>query len=153
MVEINQQRLGAKALDLFKRSPDEYVRLVRGDSPKEIEKVFGVGSYDIVKEMGAKYPTLNKLAEGIERRGVIEKAITEGREPIEAILQRNKGLFKLPAFFDPTVTAGNRMLTILGAKADVATMDTVIKALRSNQDLLQALEKVPAVQQIGRAHV
>jgi hypothetical protein len=146
MTEVNQQKLAAKALDLFKRSPDEYVRLVRGDNPKEIEKVFGVGNYDIVKEMGAKYPTLNKLAEGIERRGAIETAIGEGREPIEGILQRNKGMFKLPAFFDPTVTASNRILTILGAKADVKTMDIIIKSLRSNEDLLKALEKVPAVQ-------
>ena len=146
MTEVNQQKLAAKALDLFKRSPDEYVRLVRGDNPKEIEKVFGVGNYDIIKEMGAKYPTLNKLAEGIERRGAIETAIGEGREPIEGILQRNKGMFKLPAFFDPTVTASNRILTILGAKADVKTMDIIIKSLRSNEDLLKALEKVPAVQ-------
>lgn len=143
MAEVNQQRMAAKALQLFKDSPDEYVKLVRGDRPKEIEKVFGVGSYDVVKMMGSRFPTLSKVAEQLEKRGAVEVAAKEGREPIEDILQRNKGLFKLPAFFDPTVTASNKILSILGSKVDVKTMDTVIKALRSNEDLLAALEKVP----------
>jgi hypothetical protein len=144
MAEVNQQRVAAKALDLFKNSPDEYVNLVRGDRPKDIEKVFGVGSYDVVKEMGARYPTLSKVAEQLEKRSAVKTAIEQGREPIEDILQRNKGLFKLPAFFDPTVTAGNRILSILGAKVDTKTMDLLIKAMRSNEDLLSALDRVPA---------
>lgn len=144
MAEVNQQRAAAKALQLFKDSPDEYVKLVRGDRPKEIEKVFGVGSYDVVKEMGSRFPTLSKVAEQLERRSAVETAVKQGREPIEDILQRNKGLFKLPAFFDPTVTAGNRVLSILGAKVDTKTMDILIKAMRSNEDLLSALDRVPA---------
>lgn len=144
MDEVNQQRMAAKALQLFKDSPDEYVKLVRGDRPKEIEKVFGVGNYDVVKEMGSRFPTLSKVAEQLEKRSAVEAAVKQGREPIEDILQRNKGLFKLPAFFDPTVTAGNRVLSILGAKVDTKTMDTLIKAMRSNEDLLSALERVPA---------
>jgi len=144
MAEVNQQRAAAKALQLFKDSPDEYVKLVRGDRPKDIEKIFGVGSYDVVKEMGSRYPTLSKVAEQLEKRGAVETAVKQGREPIEDILQRNKGLFKLPAFFDPTVTAGNRVLSILGAKVDTKTMDVLIKAMRSNEDLLTALDRVPA---------
>lgn len=144
MAEVNQQRMAAKALQMFKDNPSDYVKLVRGDNPKEIEKVFGVGNYDVVKEMGARFPTLSKVAEQLEKRSAVEAAVKQGREPIEDILQRNKGLFKLPAFFDPTVTAGNKMLSILGSKVDVKTMDTVIKALRSNEDLLAALERVPA---------
>lgn len=144
MAEVNQQRMAAKALQLFKDSPDEYVKLVRGDRPKDIEKVFGVGSYDVVKEMGSRFPTLSKVAEQLEKRGAVETAVKQGREPIEDILQRNKGLFKLPAFFDPTVTAGNRVLSILGAKVDTKTMDVLIKAMRSNEDLLTALDRVPA---------
>lgn len=144
MAEVNQQRAAAKALQLFKDSPDEYVKLVRGDRPKEIEKVFGVGSYDVVKEMGSRFPTLSKVAEQLEKRSAVETAVKQGREPIEDILQRNKGLFRLPAFFDPTVTAGNRVLSILGAKVDTKTMDVLIKAMRSNEDLLTALDRVPA---------
>lgn len=144
MAEVNQQRMAAKALQLFKDSPDEYVKLVRGDRPKEIEKVFGVGNYDVVKEMGSRFPTLSKVAEQLEKRSAVETAVKQGREPIEDILQRNKGLFRLPAFFDPTVTAGNRVLSILGAKVDTKTMDVLIKAMRSNEDLLSALDRVPA---------
>lgn len=143
MAEVNQQRMAARALEMYKNNPSDYVKLVRGDNPKEIEKVFGVGSYDVVKTMGSRFPTLSKVAEQLEKRGAVEVAAKEGREPIEDILQRNKGLFKLPAFFDPTVTASNKILSILGSKVDVKTMDTVIKALRSNEDLLAALEKVP----------
>ena len=146
MAEVNQQEVAAKALQFFKDSPDDFVRLVRGDKPKEIEKVFGVGSYDVVKEMGARYPTLDKLAKSIERRQAIDVAVQQGREPIEDILKNNRGLMKLPAFFDPTVTAGNKMLTMLGAKVDTKTMDVLMKAVQSNQNLLEALQRVPARQ-------
>lgn len=146
MAEVNQQEVAAKVLQFFKDSPDDFVRLVRGDKPKEIEKVFGVGSYDVVKEMGARYPTLDKLAKSIERRQAINVAVQQGREPIEDILKNNRGLMKLPAFFDPTVTAGNKMLTMLGAKVDTKTMDVLMKAVQSNQNLLEALQRVPARQ-------
>jgi hypothetical protein len=146
MAEINQLKAAAQALKLFDESPDEYVRLVRGNRPEDIEKVFGVGSYDVVKEMGARYPTLDKLAKSIERRQAINVAVQQGREPIEDILKNNRGLMKLPAFFDPTVTAGNKMLTMLGAKVDTKTMDVLMKAVQSNQNLLEALQRVPARQ-------
>jgi hypothetical protein len=146
MAKVNQQEVAAKALQFFKDSPDDFVRLVRGDKPKEIEKVFGVGSYDVVKEMGTRYPTLDKLAKSIEQRKAIDVAVQQGREPIEDILRNNKGLMKLPAFFDPTVTAGNKLLSMLGAKVDTKTMEVLMKAVQSNQNLLEALQRVPAKQ-------
>jgi hypothetical protein len=146
MAEVNQLKVAAQALKLFDESPDEYVRLVRGNRPEEIEKVFGRNNYDVVKEMGARYPTLDKLAKSVERRQAINVAVQQGREPIEDILRNNKGLMKLPAFFDPTVTAGNKMLTMLGAKVDTKTMEVLMKAVQSNENLLEALQRVPAKQ-------
>jgi hypothetical protein len=146
MAEVNQLKVASQALKLFDESPDEYVRLVRGNRPEEIEKVFGRNNYDVVKEMGARYPTLDKLAQSVERRQAINVAVQQGREPIEDILKNNRGLMKLPAFFDPTVTAGNKMLTMLGARVDTKTMDILMKAVQSNQNLLEALQRVPARQ-------
>jgi len=146
MAEVNQQKVAAQALDLFKNSPDQYVRLVRGDLPEAIEKVFGRGNYDIVQQMGARYPTLDKLAAAVEQQGAIKTAIQRGTMPLADILKENKGLFKLPSFFDPKVTAGNKMLDILADKVDVKTMDVVMKAVRTNADLLKVLENVPASQ-------
>jgi hypothetical protein len=146
MAEINQLTVASQALKLFDKSPDEYVRLVRGDRPEDIEKVFGRNNYDVVKEMGARYPTLDKLAKAVEQRQAINVAVQQGREPIEDILKNNRGLMKLPAFFDPTVTAGNKMLTMLGARVDTKTMDILMKAVQSNQNLLEALQRAPARQ-------
>lgn len=146
MAEVNQQKVAARALKLFKESPDKYVRLVRGDRPEEIEKVFGRGNYDIVQQMGARYPTLDRLAAAVEQQGAIKTAVERGSVPIREILQEHKGLFKLPAFFDPTITTGNRVLQILGAKVDTKTMDVVMKAVRTNADLLEALQNVPVSQ-------
>ena len=146
MAEVNQQKLAAKALGLFENAPEEYVRLVRGNKPEEIEKVFGRGNYDIVKEMGARYPTLDKLATAIEQRGAIKTAVERGATPLADILKESKGLFKLPSFFDPKVTAGNRVLDILADKVDTKTMDIVMRAVRTNADLLKALEAVPPSQ-------
>jgi hypothetical protein len=150
MAEVNQQKVAAQALDLFPKdrakSAEEYVRLVRGDRPEDIEKVFGRGKYDIVKEMGARYPTLDKLASAIEQQGAIKTAVQRGSVPLENILKENKGLFKLPSFFDPKVTAGNRLLDILADKVDTKTMDVVMNAVRTNADLLKVLENVPPSQ-------
>jgi hypothetical protein len=55
-------------------------------------------------------------------------------------------LFKLPSFFDPKVTAGNRLLDILADKVDTKTMDVVMNAVRTNADLLKVLENVPPSQ-------
>jgi hypothetical protein len=150
MAEVNQQKVAAQALDLFPKdrakSGEEYVRLVRGDRPEDIEKVFGRGKYDIVKEMGARYPTLDKLASAIEQQGAIKTAVQRGSVPLENILKENRGLFKLPSFFDPKVTAGNRLLDILADKVDTKTMDVVMNAVRTNADLLKVLENVPPSQ-------
>jgi hypothetical protein len=150
MAEVNQQKVAAQALDLFPKdrakSGEEYVRLVRGDRPEDIEKVFGRGKYDIVKEMGARYPTLDKLASAIEQQGAIKTAVQRGSVPLENILKENKGLFKLPSFFDPKVTAGNRLLDILADKVDTKTMDVLMNAVRTNADLLKVLENVPPSQ-------
>jgi hypothetical protein len=146
MAEVNQQKVAAQALKLFQESPDQYVRLVRGNRPEDIEKVFGRGKYDIVKEMGARYPTLDKLAAAVEQQGAIKTAIQRGAVPLETILKENQGLFKLPSFFDPKVTAGNRILDILANKVDTKTMDIVMRAVRTNADLLKVLESVPPSQ-------
>lgn len=146
MAEVNQQKVAAQALKLFEESPDQYVRLVRGNRPEDIEKVFGRGKYDIVKEMGARYPTLDKLANAMEQQGAIKTAVQRGSVPLENILKENRGLFKLPSFFDPKVTAGNRVLDILADKVDTKTMDLVMGAVRTNADLLKVLEKVPPSQ-------
>lgn len=142
MAEVNQQKVAAQALKLFQESPDQYVRLVRGNRPEDIEKVFGRGKYDIVKEMGARYPTLDKLAAAVEQQGAIKTAVQRGAVPLETILKENQGLFKLPSFFDPKVTAGNRILDILANKVDTKTMDIVMRAVRTNADLLKILETV-----------
>ena len=146
MAEVNQQKVAAQALKLFEESPDQYTRLVRGNRPEDIEKVFGRGKYDIVKEMGARYPTLDKLASAIEQQGAIKTAVQRGTVPLENILKENRGLFKLPSFFNPKVTAGNRLLDILADKVDTKTMDVVMNAVRTNADLLKVLEKVPPSQ-------
>lgn len=146
MAEVNQQKVAAQALKLFEESPDQYTRLVRGNRPEDIEKVFGRGKYDIVKEMGARYPTLDKLASAIEQQGAIKTAVQRGTVPLENILKENRGLFKLPSFFDPKVTAGNRLLDILADKVDTKTMDVVMNAVRTNADLLKVLENVPPSQ-------
>lgn len=146
MAEVNQQKVAAQALKLFEESPDQYVRLVRGNRPEDIEKVFGRGKYDIVKEMGARYPTLDKLAAAVEQQGTIKTAIQRGAVPLETILKESQGLFKLPSFFDPKVTAGNRILDILANKVDTKTMGIVMRAVRTNADLLKVLESVPPSQ-------
>ena len=38
MQKLNERKLSAKALDMYKNSPQKFIKLIEGNNPKEIEK-------------------------------------------------------------------------------------------------------------------
>jgi hypothetical protein len=48
---ISQTELGAQALRLYESAPRTFIKVIEGNDPKLIERIFGPGSYDVAKEM------------------------------------------------------------------------------------------------------
>lgn len=145
---VGEKKLSAKALDMYQNDPKAFVKLVEGNNPKEVEKAFGAGSYDIAKEMSASaMKTLKGVAGEIKRDIRVGEQATAGRDALRELLEANQSRFRLPSFaLSRTVTATNTALDALEAKLGKAVMNKLTEASKSGQDMAKLLDTLPAVE-------
>jgi hypothetical protein len=96
--EIARQRLAARAAEMYRTSPDAYLKLMQGNKPKEVEKIFGPGSYVLIQEMASggegavgasRLPALRQIQAELERDIGVSEAATRGKERAAQIVQRS----------------------------------------------------------------
>jgi hypothetical protein len=146
---IAQKKLGAKALDMYNTNPEAFVKLVQGNSPKEVEKVFGPGSYDIVQEMSADaMKTLKGVAGEVTREGAIKTQSAAGQIAYKELLDANTGGFKFPSFFSAKTTAANAVLDKLENRLGKKVMNTLTNAAQSGKSLDALLSTMPATERV-----
>lgn len=141
--DLEKRQMAAELLRMFKDSPQEYVKLVRGNNPSAVEAVFGPGNYDIFKEMSKEMSTLNKVAAYVEREGIITKASEKGREELARILKKHRKYTLIPNWFNPYVTAANMKLRDIQGRLNDETLRVIERAAQSNQSMLDLLEGLP----------
>jgi hypothetical protein len=147
MQAIDQKALAAEAAKLFKDSPQEYVRLVRGNNPDAVEAIFGPGSYDIFKEMGSKMPTLEKLAASIERTASMKEAAGAGAEKLSEIIKDKSFRARIPfTLASPKITAANMTLDILQKRLDKKVFAEMQKGMASGKSALEMLDTLPTAE-------
>ena len=150
MQAIDQKAMAAQAAKLFKDSPKEYVRLVRGNNPDAVEAIFGPGSYDIFKEMGSKMPTLEKLAVGVERTKSMEEAATAGKEKFAATIEDvGRSFPHLPSMLRRDVTIGNVTFDELEKRLNKKVAAKLQEGMLSGKSALEMLNTLPAVERAG----
>ena len=140
---IAQKQMAAQALEMFKDSPQQFVKLVRGNNPDAVEAIFGPGRYDIFKEMSSQMPTLDKLARQVE---LDKKALEQaglGKAEFAAILEANRSKLRLPGWFNPQITAANLGLSNVNKRLDKKTVELLRKAAETNQSMLDLLNGLP----------
>jgi len=146
MQKIGQMKLGAKAMDLFEKSPKRFVALVEGNSPKDVEKIFGPGSYDIVSEMSQDaMKTLQSTGTLLKGRAAA-KPTEEGVSAFTKVLEENTSKFRLPNFLSPKITATNTVLDVLERKVGKDTVRKLTEASKTTKDLDKLLNTLPAVE-------
>jgi hypothetical protein len=145
---VSEKKMSAKALEMYQSDPKAFVKLVEGNSPKEVEKVFGSGSYDIAKEMSDKAMTTLKGVAGEVRRDIrVGKQAAAGQDALRELLEANASKFRLPAFaFSRTATASNTALDILERKLGKKVMSKLTDASKSGQDMAKLIDTLPAVE-------
>jgi hypothetical protein len=147
MQAIDQKAMAADAAKLFKDSPQEYVRLVRGNNPDAVEAVFGPGSYDIFKEMGSKMPTLEKLASGIERTAGMETAARAGKDELaEAIERAGRTFPRIRNTLNPKITFANLTMDELEGRLGPKVAAKLKSGMVSGKSALEMLNALPSVE-------
>lgn len=146
MQAIDQKAMAAEAARLFKDSPQDYVRLVRGDNTDAVEAIFGPGSYDIFKEMSSKMPTLEKLAANVERTGAMKEAAKQGTEKLGEIIGTESFRTRFPFTLNKAATAANLTLDILEKRLDKEVFAKLQKGMLSGKGALELLDTLPAVE-------
>jgi hypothetical protein len=147
MQAIDQKAMAAEAAKLFEKSPQEYVRLVRGNNPDAVEAIFGPGSYDIFKEMGSKMPTLEKLAMRVQTKGEMAEAAALGKEEFaEAVERAGRTFPRIRNTLNPKITFANltsdQLESMLGPKVAAKLKQGMV----SGKSALEMLNTLPAVE-------
>jgi hypothetical protein len=144
---IDQTAMAAQAAKLFQESPQEYVRLVRGNNPDAVEAIFGPGSYDIFKEMGGKMPTLEKVAANIERTASTEAAALVGKERLtEVIADVGRTFPRFPNLLSREAAFGNLTFTELERRLDKKVVAKLREGALSGKNALELLNTLPAIE-------
>ena len=147
MQAIDQKAMAAEAAKLFKDSPQDYVRLVRGNNTDAVETIFGPGSYDIFKEMGSKMPTLEKLASNIERTAGMETAALAGKDELAAAIERAGRTFpRIRNTLNPKVTFANLTMDELEGRLGPKVAAKLKSGMVSGKSALEMLNALPSVE-------
>lgn len=146
---IAQQKLGAYAMDLFKNNKKAFVDLVEGNSPREVEKIFGPGSYDLAKEMsGQAMESLKGVAKTVSRDTAVEGQVAAGQDALRTLMEKSGGAFRLPPWFNRAITTTNEALKILEGRIGAKTLDVLTEASKSGKSMNALLETLPANERI-----
>lgn len=141
---ISQKKLGAEALDMFQNNPNQFVKLVEGNAPDEVERIFGPGSYDIVKEMSKdSMESLRQVADTVKRDASFKQQASLGRDALQEIIENNRSRIRFP-FFSFKSTAANAALAKIEQRVGKKTMAVLTEAMKSGKSAAELLDTLPA---------
>lgn len=150
MKGVEQKTMAGKALEMFQNSPKKFIKLATGNDPKAVEKVFGPGSYDIVKEMGRQSTVLEDVARELQRDIDIKTQAREGVGGLARVLGMSESELKkrAPAFFSKAVTTLNMALEILENQVSKKTKNVLTEGFKSGKSVSELLNTLPASERI-----
>lgn len=144
---ISQKELNARAMEMYQNSPAEFVALVRGNKPEVVEKIFGPGSYDIVKQMASgDRSVLRKIARTEELSAAATGQATLGRDKLREIIEDNISKFKIPWGISAKGAAINKALDVVERKLGRKTMDILTESAKNGQRMSEILKTLPAAE-------
>lgn len=143
MNDISRKEVLAKALELYDKSPDDFARLVTGESPEVVESILGPGKYDILKELEGQLGPLDEIVSNIRARATVGLKAEAGVSAATNIIAGSEKTVRIPNFFSPKVTLTNEMLKGLEGKVSAKALDVLAKASRSGKAANEAMMALP----------
>jgi hypothetical protein len=149
MQGITKTKLSAKALDLFKNSPDMFVKLVNGDDPKLVEKILGTGKFNLADELSADAMTaMRAAADTITATKQAGVQAEKGAPELQRLLKEEVSGFRLPSLINAYFAAGNKAINILENAMSKSTMKALGEGARNGKNTEQLLRMLPAKERI-----
>jgi len=143
MNAASQQEMAAKLLSTYKSSPDKFLKIMAGEDPKAVEKIFGPGSFDIAEEMGSKLAPARDLEAHLLRERGIAQDITAGGVAARGIFGDTALGFRIPNMLSPKVALMNTAIRELEGKVNKKTYETLLKASRSGASMNDLIQMTP----------
>lgn len=155
MKDIERREMSAKLMQMLEEQPKEFIKLVTGKNKAAVEEIFGAGSFDIAKEMGAqmgpsRMTGLKKVADELKLDIAAGELADIGGPAALKILNKdrsipNKILAFAGTFAPPKVAAVAR---VTSAVKDLHLAPEVeaelITSFKSGKNLAQLVARVPA---------
>ena len=139
---IDRRKLAGKALSMFESSPDEFIKLVRGNNPDAVEKVFGSGSFNIFKEMGADIRPMQQIADELTRDIKIAEQAKAGAKALG--FEDESLAKKIPGFVGYKTAILKQVIRTLENKVSNKTVDVLANAAKSGKSMNEILDTLPA---------
>ena len=151
--KIAQQKLSAEALDLYKNNPKGFIKLVEGESPEVVEKVFGPGNYDIAKQMAddlmkpaaqTQMGVLKETARVPKATMEAEAQASQGQDALRDLMLSHLNKFRLPSYLSAVFSTANKGIQILESAIGQKTMKTLTEGFKSGKGTEELLSTLPA---------
>jgi hypothetical protein len=147
MQAINEKKLVSEALALFKKNPDEFVKLVQGESPDAVEKILGPSKYDIAKEVSDNMmSTLKDQASKVVRDMKVKEQSAAGQDALKELLLQQISKMRIPSYLSAVASTTNKALQILENKIGTKTMDVLTKASQTPEGAAELLNTLPGAE-------
>jgi hypothetical protein len=148
---IDQKKLGAEALSLLKNSPRDFVRLVEGNNPDAVNKVFSgaKNGFDLSAQMSPANMNALQSTADLTRRGIqAADQAAAGQTAFRDVMQKDSSTFQLPNPLDPKIALTNKVLRYVQGKFSVNAMQTLTEGMRSGKSALEMLSVLPAKERV-----
>lgn len=151
--KIAQQKLSAEALDLYKNNPKGFIKLVEGESPEAVEKIFGPGNYDIAKQMAddlmkpaaqTQMGVLKETARVPKATMEAEAQASQGQDALRDLMLSHLNKFRLPSYLSAVFSTANKGIQILESAIGQKTMKTLTEGFKSGKGTEELLSTLPA---------
>jgi hypothetical protein len=152
---IAQQKLSAEALDLYKNNPKGFIKLVEGESPDVVEKIFGPGNYEIARQMADDLMKPNaKTQMGVLKETARVPAATieaeaqasQGQDALRDLMMSHLNKFRLPSYLSAVFSTANKGIQVLENAIGKKTMQTLTEGFKSGKGTEELLSTLPAEQ-------
>jgi hypothetical protein len=145
---IDRRRLAGRALEMLDKSPDEFRRLVAGNNPDAVEAVFGPGSFNILKEMGADVKPMQQVADELTRDITIKGQVKSGRLALGLEDQYGSPSELIPGFVGYKTAIAKKVAQVLTGKVNEKAQALLTEGARSGKAMNEVLNTFPAEERI-----
>jgi len=139
---VDRRKFAGKALEMFDSSPDEFIKLIKGNNPDAVEKVFGPGSFNIFKEMGADIKPMQQVADELKRDINLAEQAKAGAKALG--FEDESFAKKIPGFVGVKTAVLKQVIRAVEDKVNSKTVDILANAAKSGKSMNEILNTLPA---------